>query len=306
MNNKINDAFEGFIGQGHIKKQLSFYHEAYVSSGITPFIMFNGAKGLGKTCAAQRFAKSLGKPLLEINCSTIKNSEQFFEQIFIPIIMDKDIVCFFDEAHALPKELVMSFLTIFNVEGVSKKHFQWRENNFEFNFEKQSFIFATTEPDKLFAPFKDRLTIIDFKPYQSSELGEILTKRLDWVTFKDDVIKDISLTLRGNARSAVKRAKEIEMYCESNNVAIFGRKDWDKLRDVLDIKAYGLTNTEVEILNTLKSRGDCSLAMLSASTGLSRTSIQRDAEINLLRLGFLKIDGTRKITDVGIRALTRI
>ena len=298
--------FESLIGQSHIKKQLSFYLEAYKATKITPFLMFNGAKGLGKTEFSKAFAKELNKPLLEINCSTIKNSEQFFEQIFMPIIMDSEVTVLFDEAHALPKELVMSFLTIFNVEGVSKKHFQWRENNFEFNFEKQSFIFATTEPDKLFAPFKDRLTIIDFKPYQSSELGEILTKRLDWVTFKDDVIKDISLTLRGNARSAVKRAKEIEMYCESNNVAVFGRKDWDKLRDVLDIKAYGLTNTEVQILNTLRSRGDCSLAMLSASTGLSRTSIQRDAEINLLRLGFLKIDGTRKITDTGIRALTRI
>ena len=298
--------FESLIGQNHIKKQLGFYLDAYKATNITPFLMFNGAKGLGKTEFAKAFAKELKKPLLEINCSTIKNSEQFFEQIFMPIIMDSDITILFDEAHALPKELVMAFLTIFNVEGVSKKHFQWRENNFEFNFERQTYIFATTEPDKLFAPFKDRLTIIDFKPYQSIELGEILTKRLDWVNFQDDIVADIAFTLRGNARSAVKRSKEIEMYCEAKNVSTFGAKEWSKLKDVLGIKAYGLTNTEVEVLNVLKSRGECTLGMLSAATGLSRTSLQRDAEIHLLRLGFMKIDTARKITDLGVRALTKI
>jgi len=308
MNNsyEINTAFDGFIGQNHIKKQLGFYLDAYKATNITPFLMFNGAKGLGKTEFAKAFAKELKKPLLEVNCSTIKNSEQFFEQVFMPVIMDSDITVLFDEAHALPKELVMSFLTIFNVEGVSKKHFQWRENNFEFNFERQTFIFATTEPDKLFAPFKDRLTIIDFKPYHSDELGAILLKSLDWVKFEDNVIADISFTLRGNARSAIKRSKEIEMYCDANKVSIFGAKEWNKLKDLVGIKSYGLTNTEVEVLNILKSRGDCTLGMLSAVTGLSRTSIQRDAEIHLLRLGFMKIDNTRKITDLGIRALAKI
>lgn len=294
------------IGQDHIKKQLGFYIEAYKKTKISPFIMFNGAQGLGKTEFAKAYGKALGKPILEINCSTIKNNEQFFEQIFMPIIMDNEIVCLFDEVHALPKDLVMAFLTIFNIEGVNRKHFQWRDSNFEFNFEKQTYIFATTEPDKLFGPFKDRLTVIDFKPYRSSELGEILTKRLDWVTFADNVIDEISMTLRGNARSAVKRAKEIAMYCESKNISKFGRKEWDALRDTLGIKPFGLSNSEVEILSTLKTRGDCTLAMLAAATGLSRTCIQKDSEMHLLRMGFVKIDGQRKITESGIRALATI
>jgi len=302
MNKQIENAFDGFIGQEHIKRQLGFYRKAK----MTPFIMLNGAKGLGKTDVAQRFAKSLGKPILEINCSTIKNSEQFFEQIFMPIIMDNDIVCFFDEAHALPKDLVMAFLTVFNVEGVTKKRFEWRENSFEFNFERQTYIFATTEQDKLFAPFKDRLTIIDFKPYTVEQLGEILQKRLDWVKFEDGLVEEISSTLRGNARSAVKRAKEIEMYCESNNISQFGRNHWIDLCGLVNIKPYGLTNSEVEVLSILKDRGECTLNMLAAATGLSPTSIQKDVEMHLLRMGFMKIDRTRQITSLGIKALTTI
>lgn len=296
--------FDSLIGQDHIKRQLKFYVDAYKATQTTPFLMLNGAKGLGKTEFAKQFAKELKKPLLEINCSTIKNNAQFFEQIFMPVIMDNEITILFDEAHALPKELVMAFLTVFNVENAKRKTLEWRDSTFEFNFEKQTFIFATTELDKLFPPFKDRLTVIDFKPYSESELGQILQKKLDWVSFEDGIIDSIAPTLRGNARAAVKRSIEINMYCESKNTSKFGGKEWNTLCGLLGINPSGLSNTEMEILTILKERGDCTLGMLSAATGLSRTAIQRDAETYLLRKGAIKIEGTRKITNLGIRILS--
>ena len=79
----------------------------------------SGAKGLGKTEFAKAFAKNLynqdgdKRSFLELNCSTIKNNEQFFEQIFLPLIADNEITILFDECHALPQDLTMAFLTIF-------------------------------------------------------------------------------------------------------------------------------------------------------------------------------------------------
>ena len=61
-----------------------------------PFLLLSGAKGLGKTEFAKAFAKSLSnkegdkRAFLELNCLTIKNNEQFFEQIFLPLIADND------------------------------------------------------------------------------------------------------------------------------------------------------------------------------------------------------------------------
>ena len=296
--------FNSLIGQDHIKRQLDFYLRAHKATGVTPFLMFNGAKGLGKTEFAKQFAKELKKPMLEINCSTIKNSKQFFEQIFMPVIMDNEITILFDECHALPKDLVMAFLTVFNIDNSRRREFSFEDSSLEFNFEKQTYVFATTEPDKLFAPFKDRLTIIDFKPYSQIELSDILQKKLDHVSFDSATLVSISDSLRGNARSAVKRAKEIEMYCESKNQAPFGPQDWKELCHDLGIDALGLTNTEIEILHVLKNRGDCTLGMLSAATGLSRTCIQRDSEIHLLKKGLMNIDIKRKITPAGIRAIS--
>lgn len=298
--------FNQLIGQEQIKSALKFYLAAYKAGGTTPFLMFNGAKGLGKTEFAKAFAKELKKPLLEINCATIKNNQQFFEQIFMPVVMGNEITLLFDECHMLPNDLQMAFLTVFNSETARRKEFSWRESTFEFDFEKQTYIFATTEPDKLFQPLKDRFEIVDFRPYTSVELGEIMKIKADWVEYQGDVLTDIEKTLRGNARASVKRTKQIVMYCEAHNQNTFGEKDWKSLRKSLGINAYGLTSSETEILRILKARGDCSLGMLSAATGLSRTAIQRDSEIHLLRLGLMKIDGQRKITPEGIRVLAEI
>jgi Holliday junction resolvasome RuvABC ATP-dependent DNA helicase subunit len=294
------------IGQKQLKKRLQFYTDSKKATGVIPFLMFNGAKGLGKTEFAKQFAKTLGKKMIEINCSTIRNGEQFFEQIFIPAIMDKDITILFDEAHALPNDLVMAFLTIFNVEGAKTKRFDFGDNSFLFEFERQTFMFATTELDKLFPPFRDRLTVLDFEPYSTEELGRIMSKKIDWVTFKDDVMTNISSTLRGNARSAIKRALEVKAYCEVYKQSTFGEKDWAKLCKLIGILPHGITNIELQVMQILRERGACTLQMISAVTGMSRTAIQRDAEVYLLKEGFVKIDGKRTITDKGVKVLEKI
>ena len=303
---ETTDMFEGLIGQDTLKSKLGFYTEAKKATGTLPFLLFNGAKGLGKTEFAKAFGKSLSKPLIEINCSTIRNAEQFFEQVFIPAILDKDVTVLLDEAHALPKDLEMAFLTIFNVEGAKTKRFEFGESSLLFEFERQTFLFATTELDKLFPPFKDRLTQLDFEPYSGKELAGIIKKKMEGIDFQDNILSEICETVRGNARSAIKRALEVSAYAEVNNKSTFGRKDWKSLCDLLGIMPYGINATELQVMRILKERGACTLQMLSAVTGMSRTALQKDAEIFLLKNGFMRIDGKREITGKGAKALERI
>jgi Holliday junction resolvasome RuvABC ATP-dependent DNA helicase subunit len=298
--------FQEIIGQDHIKSSLAFYAEGAKKGGAVPPILFTGARGLGKTMMAREFGKILKRPILEINCSTIKNNTQFFEQVFVPVVMGNEIVLIFDECHALPRELQNAFLTVFNVEKSSRKQFEWQGSTMEFDFTKQTYLFATTEPDKIFTPLKDRFEEIDFRPYTDNELGKILQKRADWVALDGSLVPVIAETLRGNARSAVKRAKQIEMFCENKNISKFGANEWKQMCDVLGIKPNGLTNAEMQVLQILKERGACTLAMLSAATGLSRTALQKDIEMHLLRKGYMKIEGLRMITGAGQNALSKV
>lgn len=308
----ITTMFNSLIGQDEVKRQLSFYAKAQNKTGIAPFIMMSGAKGLGKTEFAKEYASNLKnkdgskRPFLEVNCSTIKNANAFFEQIFLPIVMHNEITILLDEAHMLPKDLVNAFLTVFNTEKGSYKEYHHAEQIFAFDFAKQNFIFATTELDKLFAPFKDRLTIVDFKPYTVDELSEIVDLVCGEIDFEDGLLTEIAETTRGNARSAVKRSKEVVLYCESNNKKDYTKKDWKSMSHTLGIKPLGLSNIEIEILSILKERGNCSLQMLSAVTGMSRTAIQKEAELYLLKRGLMKINGQREISGKGINILQKL
>lgn len=303
---------ESLIGQEDVKKKLRFYIEAHDHSSRLPFLLFSGAKGIGKTRFAEETARNLKgrdgsiKPFLEINCGTIKNAQVFFEQVFAPVIQGNEVTVLLDECHALPKDLMTVLLSAFNTEKANVKQINWRDGMYEFNFKLQSFMLATTEADKLFAPLKDRLTAVDFQPYTVSDVAKIVEKMLPDVSFKGDVLEKIASTVRGNARSSVQRAKQIELYCETKASREFGPKEWNDLCNKIGINESGLNNTEIQILRALKDRGDCSLNMLSAITGMSRSSLQRDAEIFLLQKNYMKIEGARKLTAAGSKILESI
>lgn len=304
-------AFDKLVGQISVKKKLGFYLEAYNSTSIVPFLNFVGAKGLGKTEFAREFGRNIlnaegdKRTFVEINSSTVKGVSQFFEQIYLPFILDKEVTIFFDEAHALPKEVIMVFLSIFNTESGHEKTIIHKETAYTFDFKKHSFLFATTESDKIFAPFKDRLITVDFDNYSQSDLSQIFLNNLQNITFEADALDYISSTFRGNARNCVQRVKDVQFYSASRNVNNFSINEIKDLCDTLGILPEGCTQIEWRILNILRKEGRQSLQGLSARTGLSRSSIQKDHENYLLSRGYMEIDIQRIITAKGCALLNK-
>ena len=304
-------AFDKLVGQDSVKKKLGFYLEAYNSTSIVPFLNFVGAKGLGKTEFAREFGRNIlnnegnKRTFVEINSSTVKGVNQFFEQIYLPFILDKEVTIFFDEAHALPKELIMVFLSIFNTESGHEKTIIHKETAYVFDFKKHSFLFATTESDKIFPPFKDRLITVDFDNYSQGDLSQIFLNNLQNITFEADALDYISSTFRGNARNCVQRVKDIQFYSKSRNINHFSMVEVKDLCDTLSILPEGCSQIEWRILNILRKEGRQSLQSLSARTGLSRNSIQKDHENYLLSKGYIEIDGQRLITAKGCALLNK-
>jgi Holliday junction resolvasome RuvABC ATP-dependent DNA helicase subunit len=304
-------AFDKLVGQDSVKKKLGFYLEAYNSTSIVPFLNFVGAKGLGKTEFAREFGRNIlnnegnKRTFVEINSSTVKGVNQFFEQIYLPFILDKEVTIFFDEAHALPKELIMVFLSIFNTESGHEKTIIHKETAYVFDFKKHSFLFATTESDKIFPPFKDRLITVDFDNYSQGDLSQIFLNNLVNITFANDALDYISSTFRGNARNCVQRVKDIQFYSKSRNINHFSMVEVKDLCDTLSILPEGCSQIEWRILNILRKEGRQSLQSLSARTGLSRNSIQKDHENYLLSKGYIEIDGQRLITAKGCALLNK-
>ena len=311
--------FEEIIGQEQAKKKLNFYLDSYKSTRLMPHLALCAPKGQGKTTLARETAKGLykfnddnkieineetqkprRKSFIEINCSTLKSVKQFINSLIIPYVQDKDVTLLFDEASEIPKDISMALLTILNPNPENRTTFSFDDYVCEFDFRKCTFIFATSEAQRVFHALLDRLTRIDLEEYTVPEMERILQKNAKNVVFDPDVLLDIASVLRGNARAAAKMAGDVKVYLK--NKLQFGNKEWKGLKDILGILPLGLNPTELTILRHLADNGDgTSLTCLSAKTGLSRESLQRDYEIYLQRHSLMEIGTTgRQITAKGL------
>lgn len=298
MKSKTTDYFPNLVGQDAAKRKISFFIEAYKHTGQIPHIMFVAPKGTGKTA----FAKALGrnlvttmgkpKPLLEINCATIKTLKQFFNDLVVPHLTNRDATILFDECSELPKDVTMALLTILNPNKDNRTSFTYEDYTFECDFTRLSFIFATTEAQDVFHALMDRMERIDLQDYSYDELGRIVADINEGQKWQGKVLSQITPTLRGNARKAQQMADKIRLYLSnksSGDKKNFTYEDWKKFRKTLDIAPLGLTRAEIKLLETLAEQKYTRLTNLSAKLGLSKSCLQRDHELYLQKHSLMEI-----------------
>ena len=322
--------FQDIVGQDKPKKELGFYLDSYMRTRMVPNMMIVAPKGQGKTTIARALAKGLvqfdetgnvmqvpskldptvmkdkRKPFVEVNCSTLKSVKQFINGLVIPYVQDKDVTLLFDEASEIPRDVTMALLTILNPNPENRTTFSLDEYVCDFDFRRQTFIFATSEIQKVFHALADRLERITLEDYTYPQLAEIVQKGLPEVECKDDVLLDVSTVLRGNARAAQKMSNKITAYLKGGKV--FTPTDWAKLRAILSIYPLGLNALEIQILRWLAQNSTgTSLTGLSAKTGMSRESLQKDTELYLQKHNLMEIQTTgRMITAKGLEYLKHV
>lgn len=303
--------FESLIGQDSVKRHLKFMLNGFDATGRIPNLLFVGSHGNGKTEFAKRFCAKLKRengsvrPFVEINCGCMKRGRDFFEIVYPHKIADREVSVLFDECHALPRDLVVPFLTLFAVNTSKKASVDTEEGgNVEFDFTKQSFIFATTESDKIFKPLKNRLEEILFDYYSDKDIEEMFSLYLN-IQITDEALEYAARTVRHIARNVVKLCDKINMYCSFSGKAVFSLSDWHVLSRQIGIMPWGLTNIEYKILDLLQQRGEQSVQAVSACTGLSRSALMGDVEHGLFRMGFIDKgqNSKRLITSRGVGAL---
>ena len=297
--------FADVIGQNAAKRRMTFYQQCYTKSGMMPNSMIVAQKGGGKTFMAKALGQHLiregepkAKPLLEINCASLKNIRQFFNNVVIPHMVDKDITILFDEASEMPRDLEMGLLTILNPNKNHRNEFSVDDYVVDFDFRRHTFMFATSEPHKVFHALMDRLDRIDLEEYKNEELGKIVSLNLPDVKFENDLLPEIATVLRGNARAAQKMANNIEMF--HGTKGSFTSKLWEELRKTLGILPMGLNRIEIQVLRALAEVGECSLTNLAAKTGMTADSLRRDFEMYLQKMNMMRVDRSgRSITAKG-------
>ncbi len=242
--------FPDIVGQTVAKRKLGFHLENYAETKLIPHLLFIAPKGCGKTTMAKATGRNLmgeenlykPKRFLELNCSTLKSVKQFFNQVVIPHINDQEVTVLFDEASELPKDVTMMLLTCLNPNKENRTSFSYEDYTVDFDFRRQTFMFATTEAHKMFHALTDRCDRIDLEEYTYPELGEIVDRVLgdDNVVFEKGLLDEIATVLRGNARAAQKMANNIRSYAGRLKTNKFSREHWGALKHALGILPLGL------------------------------------------------------------------
>tara|TARA_Y100000310_G_scaffold324001_1_gene385233 strand:- start:1787 stop:2761 length:975 start_codon:yes stop_codon:yes gene_type:complete len=304
--------FPNIIGQETVKKALGFYIEGYQKTKVIPHLMFTAPRGCGKTTMATAMAKNLTKngaikPLITLNCSTIKSLKQFFNMIVIPHMVDTDATVLFDECSELPKDVTMALLTITNPNPRNRNEFSYEDYNVTFDYRRLSFMFATTEGQSIFHALMDRMERIDLEEYKLDELGKIVLMGLEGYTVDPKTLEIISTVLRGNARAGQKMAMKMRLLLDSKSRKHFGRMDWDDLLDKLGILPLGLSVQELNLMRYMARKKATRLTELAAITGLSKGAIQKDYEMYLSKMGLMEIQPEgRSLTTKGLEYLNEL
>ena len=304
--------FPDLVGQDVAKRKLGFFLDGYNASSYIPHLMFVAPKGCGKTTMAKACARELGsretlgkpKPFIELNCSTIKNVGQFFNQVVIPHMNQQECTVLFDEASELPKDVTMALLTILNPNKDNRTTFSFEDYVVDFDFTRQSFMFATTEAQSIFHALMDRTERIDLEEYTYDELGKIVSVNYPDAEFDSGLLTEIATVLRGNARQAQKMANNIKSYLASKDRLNFSVSDWENLKYALGILPLGLSRIELQVLRILGKSKECSLTNIAAKTGLTPECLRRDFEMYLQKHSLMEITTNgRSITPKGQKYL---
>lgn len=308
------DTFDEIVGQQAAKDKLSFFLSGYKQTQILDPILFVAPKGCGKSLFSRSLAKKLTrsdgsshKDFIEINCSVIENLGHFFDSVVFPYVVNGDVTLFLDEASEIPHDLTMALLTILNPNPQNTNDFVYQNNTISFDLKKTSWIIATSEAQKVFPPLVDRLERIDLEEYNLEELGLIIQKGFSQIKFDKKTLIDIASTLRGNPRSAQKTTNKIKQYSEWNKIQVFGQNEWQDFKKRLHIQPLGLSPLEIQILKILEQNGETSLTSLSAKTGMSKESLQKDVELFLLKNSLIEIRTRgRCLTNNGFSYLKKL
>ena len=295
--------YSEIVGQDKTKKKLNFILEGYSKSKIIPHLLFVAPRGCGKTLIAQKTANLMKRDrTIIVNCSTIKNVKSFFNQIMLPYVYDKDVTIIFDEASELPRDVTMALLTILNPNQNNRNEFTFDEGTYEFRFDINSFMFCTTEAQKIFHALLDRLYRIDLQDYSYIDLGKIINNNLKLKNqnVADEILSEVASVCRGNARQAQSMANQISSYLASKNSKELDKNGWLEIKDSLSIYPLGLTEIELNVIKILKDHGEIRLTNLSAKTNLTKEMLQRNVELYLIRNNLIEIRPTgRALTKKG-------
>lgn len=302
-----------YIGQDQAKLLISMAVKSSQRRGMqVSHMLLDGPPGLGKTSmgkmlveliAAELAAGARVPELHVVMGSTVKSQRQ--AALALSKLKEGDVL-FVDEIHEMGDEAEELFgLAMEDNHIVVPGSSGGKSEPVEMDIPEFTLVGATTKPDKLTRPLKDRFGLkVHLDYYENDDLTKILlnaAKRRDDFAFEllEDGAAAIAAAGRGTPRVALSILDRVAEYSDVTEASLVGLETVQGAFDVIGLDSMGLDERDRNYLACVASwAGErVGLAPLSAKSGKGTKEITQEIEPYMLRAGLLSMaKGGRRLT----------
>ncbi len=289
QNFRPND-FKDFIGQKHIKKTLKIAIQSSIKrKSPLGHILLYGESGYWKTTLAQIIANQLGVNIKIITWYAINKPAEIIN--ILNNLKTWDIL-FIDEIHRLKpniEEILYIAMEDFVIDMIMP---EW--GNVRIPINKFTLIGATTKPEKLSLPFKNRFIYqFHLQPYTPEEKLKIFERYCNfyWISWQNkSLINSLKEILPDSPRNIHNLAIMLRDFIISHNIKVLSDKDIEKFINWSNIKEGGLLPIHQSYIKILKNLGGwpVGLKTIAINLWLGEKAIEEDIEPLLLKLGIIE------------------
>jgi holliday junction DNA helicase RuvB len=286
-------SLEDFVGQDHIKENLSIFIEA-AQKREEPIdhVLLYGNPGLGKTTLAHIIAQEMGS---QIRITSGPALERVGDLAAILSNLGHGDILFIDEIHRMNKtieEVLYPAMEDYALDIIVGKGPTAR--TLRLNLEKFTIIGATTRLSLLSAPLRDRFGAIHhLNFYEENHMDKIVKRSAGLLEIGID--EDASLKLatrsRRTPRIANRLLKRVRDYAQVRADGHISKDVCSTALDMLNVDHMGLDQTDIEILKTIVEKfngGPVGLSTIAAATQEEIQTIEDVHEPFLIQIGFLQ------------------
>jgi len=308
---EINDCrpqvIEHFVGQSQVVSRCKVALEAAWNQGTKiPHMLMQSGPGLGKTELSCILANEVGMddgPHEQL-AQNIRTPGDLHALLMTP--KEKE-VCLIDEIHELHPIAqttlyrAMENQQIFLETRKGKKSRPVKIANF-------TIIGATTDPQKLLQPLRDRFKLVlEFEFYTEQELETLLRTRSKQVGMhvEDAVFSMIAQRGKGTPRIALRLLESTRMVAFSENAEVITAEHFYRTCELEGIDHIGLTSSEIKYLKILhENDNQVRLNVVASRLGLHPRHVSKIIEQFLIRQGLVtKNNSVRVLTQHGLSHL---
>lgn len=307
----INDCrpqvIEHFTGQKQVVQMCKVALEAAWNQGTKiPHMLMQSGPGLGKTelsCILANEVGMEGGPHEQL-AQNLKTPADLHALLLTP--KDKE-VCLIDEIHELQP---LAQTTLYRAMENQQIFLETRRGKKSRPIKIANFtiIGATTDPQKLLQPLRDRFKLIlEFEFYTEQELEELLrirVRNLKWHV-EEAVLSMIAQRGKGTPRIALRLLESTRMMASSENDEVITVEHFNKTCELEGIDHIGLTGNEIKYMKILyENDSKARLNVIASRLGLHPRHVSKIIEQFLIRQGLVtKQNSVRVLTQYGFSHL---